>query len=121
MIGYAIFSATLAFSIMCVAYSGMAKSYGWPVGTILAEGASIPKVMAFVGGILSVVRSFVVYEWWTPVVVIVIGQVVAFILLMTFKGKAQAICVVGTVLGFFFTSLYQSESRPFGFFHALLG
>lgn len=119
MIGYAIFSGTVAFSLMCVSYEIMAQRYEWPIGAILARPLSLPKIVALVSGVYAFGKSFVVFEWWSPLVVLVIGQSLAFVLTMALKKNAQAVSIIGVFLGFILTALYASESRPLGFLQTL--
>jgi hypothetical protein len=59
MIGYTIFIISLATSVACISYSGIAQSKGWPVGMLLHKDASFPKIVAFVTTLWVLVKSFI--------------------------------------------------------------
>ena len=117
MIGYSIFIFAVGISFACVSYGVMARSNGWPVGAILASDASIPKLAALVTVVWASVKSFMMFQWWSPFFVLVAGWIFAFFLTMTFKKNVQIVCVIGVFPSFVATVLYVSESRPFGFLH----
>lgn len=115
MIGHIIFIFTVAIGLACVSYEIMARNYGWPVGEVFAKTLSIPKLFGFFGAIYALIKSFLIFYWWTPFVVLVFAQFLAFGIVMVFKKNTQIVCIFGVFLGFIFTVLYTSESTPLGF------
>jgi len=97
----------------------MARSKGWPVGEILAKDASLPKITAFLTAIWVIVQSFITFNWWSPIAILILGWIFAFLLTMTLKKNIQFICIVGIFPALFFTILYISEDKPFGMLHKL--
>ena len=120
MIGYSIFIVSVALSIACISYSIMARSNGWPVGAILAKDTATPKIAGFVTALWALVKTFVVFHWWSPIVVLVSGWLLALAITMAMKKNTQILCILGVFPAFIFTSLYVSESKPLGFLHRLL-
>ncbi len=64
-------------------------------------------------------KSFVVFEWWTPILVFVLGSVLAFVVTFTLKQWTQLLCTLGIFPALFFTVIYVSEEKPLGFLHRL--
>lgn len=119
MIGYIIFIVSMAIAIMCISYDTMAKSKGWPSSEILSKNASLPKIAAFITALWICVKSFFVFHWWSPIVILILGWVFAFIMTILFKKNTQFICILGIFPAMLFTILYISESEPFGIIHKI--
>ncbi len=117
MVGYIIFVCSMALAITCISYDSMARTKGWPVGEILSKGASLPKIAAFITALWVLGKSFMVFQWWSPIVIIALGWVLAYFLTMTFKKNVQFICILGIFPALVFTILYISETKPFGVLH----
>jgi len=119
MVGYVIFTLAVAISIACISYDTMARSKGWPVGGVLEKDYSIPKIAAFVTALWALGKAFFVFQWWSPLLVLGLGWLIGFILTMALKRHAQVLCILGVFPAFFFTVVYISEEKPFGFLHRL--
>jgi hypothetical protein len=117
--GYIIFSASMAAAVVCMSYSLMARQNGWPVGEILSKDASVPKIAAFITALWVIGKSFMVFQWWSPLAIVVLGWLLAFILTMVLKKNVQFLGVLGIFPALVFTILYLSESKPFGMLHAI--
>ena len=120
MIGYMIFTVTAALAICAVSYDTFARARGWPVGEVFAKDASFVKLFAVIAGIWAVGKSFFVLHWWSPLVVLVLGWLLAFIITLVFKSWTQFLVFLVFPL-FVLTILYLSESKPFGMLHGLFG
>ena len=119
MVGYTIFIFSMATAVICISYDSMAGAKGWPVGEILSKNASLPKTTAFITALWILGKSFMVFYWWSPIVILIIGWILAFALTMIFKKNVQFIGVLGVFPALVFTILYTSESKPFGMLHKL--
>lgn len=117
MIGYFIFIFSMALAITCISYNGMARSKGWPVGELLVEDASLPKIVAFITALWVIGKSFIIFNWWSPIAILIVGWITAFIITMSLKKYAQSICIIGIFPAFILTVLYFSEEKPFGWVH----
>ena len=91
----------------------MARARGWPVGETLDEDVSIPKIFAFVAAPWVLVKAFIVFYWWSRVLVIVLGWALAFLVTMLLKKHTHVLCVLGIIPAFVFAVLYHSEQNPF--------
>ena len=107
----------MTLAITCVAYDSMAQSKGWPAGEILSKDASFPKIVAFITILWVLGKSFMVFQWWSPIVILILGWILSFILTITLKKNVQLICIPGVFPAFIATTLYISEAKPFGIFH----
>lgn len=121
LIGHLIFVVAVAFAIVCISYQSFARARGWPVGELLSRDASVPRIFAFVTIVWALVKSFLLFHWWSPLLIVVVGWSLAFTLTMILKKHAQTLCILGLVPGLICTILYVSERRPFGLLHRLLG
>lgn len=119
MVGYVIFISSMALAVICISYDSMARAKGWPVGEILSKDASLPKIVAFITALWVLGKSFMVFHWWSPIVILVMGWGLAFALTMTLKKNVQFVCTLGIFPALVFTILYVSEGKPFGMLHKL--
>ena len=119
MIGYLIFIFSMAMAVICISYDSMAHTKGWPVGEILSKDASLPKIAAFITALWVLVKSFMTFYWWSPIVILIAGWLLAFVLTMMFRKNVQFVCVLGIFPALVFTILYISEQKPFGMLHKL--
>lgn len=119
MIGYIIFILSMVMAVSCISYDSMARTKGWSVGEILAKDASLPKIAAFVTAPWILVKSFMVFSWWSPIVILIVGWLLAFILVMMLRKNVQFVCIIGIFPALFFTILYISEEKPLGMLHKL--
>lgn len=119
MIGYFIFSATVALGTMCIAYDGVARAKGWPVGSILSNAASIPKLAALVSVLWALGKSLWLFSWWSPIVIWLAGTFVAFVAMFLLKRHAQTPAIIGPFVCLFLTAGYVSEDTPLGALHRL--
>jgi hypothetical protein len=106
-------------AVICISYCPMARQNGWPVGEILSKDGAMPKIAAFITALWVVGKSFMVFQWWSPIVIVAIGWLVAFILTVALKEGVQFVGVLGIFPALAFTILYLSESKPFGMLHAI--
>lgn len=119
MVGYMIFIFSMAMAVICISYASMARANGWPVGATLSKDASLPKITALITALWILGKSFMVFQWWSPIAILIIGWILAFALTMMFKKNVQFMGVLGVFPAFVFTVLYASESKPFGMLHTL--
>jgi len=119
MVGYVIFIFSMAMAVICISYDSMARAKGWPVGEILSKDASLPKITAFITALWILGKSFMVFQWWSPIAILFIGWILAFALTMMFKKNVQFVGVLGVFPALVFTTLYISETKPFGMLHKL--
>jgi hypothetical protein len=117
MYGYIIFIVSMAVSIVCISYDSMARAKGWPVGEILSNDESVPKIAAMISVLLTLGKSFMMFHWWSPLVILLCGWLLALILTMTLKKNVQFIGVIGIFPALAITAMYLSESKPFGMLH----
>jgi CHASE2 domain-containing sensor protein len=110
----------MAVAVVCISYSSMARQNGWPVGEILSKDASVPKIAAFITALWIVGKSFVVYQWWSPLIIVFIGWFVAFVLTMVLRQNVQFVGVLGIFPALAFTILYLSESKPLGMLQSIV-
>ena len=120
MIGYTIFTIAVALWLGSVSYTIMAHSRGWPVGEILSGDAPIPPFVGFVTGLWALAKSFYLFNWWSPIVILAAGWILAFAITMLLKQRSQFLWVIGVFPAFLFTILYTSESKPLGILHMVL-
>ena len=109
----------MALAITCISYDTMARSKGWPVGEILSKDASLPKIAAFITALWVIGKSFMIFHWWSPIAILILGWLMAFLITMAFKKNAQFVCILGIFPALLFTILYISEEKPFGMFHKI--
>ena len=121
MIGYFIFICSMALAVICISYDTMARSKGWPIGLVLSKDASLPKIVAFITALWVIGKSFMIFHWWSPIVILILGWLLAYLITISLKTYAQFICIIGIFPAFIFTILYMSEAKPFGFLHRILG
>ncbi len=121
MIGYMIFTGAMAVAIMCISYDSMARAKGWPVGEILAQDAGLPKILAFVTAGWVLVKSFMVFSWWSPFAILVAGWLLAFVVTNELQKNTQFLCLAGVVPAMVLVVLYMSEDKPFGMLHKIFG
>jgi hypothetical protein len=119
MIGYAIFICSMAMAVACISYDSMARAKGWSVGEILAKDASLPKITAFITALWILGKSFMVFSWWTPIVILIVGWFLALALVMMLRKNVQFVCIIGIFPSLVFTILYISEEKPLGMLHKL--
>lgn len=119
MMGLLIFSIATALSIGIVSYRSFAEARGWPVGNWLYRDGSTPKILAAVAFLWALIKSFLVLQWWAPIVVFLAGAVGGFILTVLLKKHAQWVFVLGIFPAFALVILYVSEERPLGWLHRL--
>jgi len=119
--GYIIFTCSMAVAAICISYDSMARAKGWPVGKILSKDASLPKIVAFITQLWTLGKSFMVFEWWSPFVVLIIGWHLAFLLTMSLRKNVQFLGLLGIFPAFVLTILYVSESKPLGMLQDIFG
>ena len=121
MYGYIILICSTAIGIICISYRDMAIPYRWPIGEILLSGISLPQILALTTIFWALGKSFFVFFWWSPILVLVLGFALAFLMTMIFRQLTQIVCVICIYPAFILAVNYVSESRPFGLFNLLLG
>jgi hypothetical protein len=99
----------------------MAQAKGWPVGEILHKHASLPKIAAFITALWILGKSFVIFAWWSPIVILMVGWMSAFLLVMALRQNVQVLAVAGIFPALVLTILYVSEDKPFGMLHRVVG
>ncbi len=119
MLGYIIFILSMGIAVSCISYETIARERGWAVGEICSQDASLPKIIAFVTIIWILGKSFMVFNWWSPIVIFITGWLLAFIMTMALKKNIQFISILGIFPSLFFAILYISEEKPFGMLHQL--
>ncbi len=118
MIGYCLFIAAVSIAIATISYPGFARAKRWPVGTILAADASIPKIVAFIAIAWALAKAFFVFQWWSPLMILPLGWLLAVALTLTLKRNTQALAILGAFPAYLLIVLYESEQRPLGFLNA---
>jgi hypothetical protein len=113
--GYAIFSLAIAMAVACSAYAGVARARMWPIGEWLSSSASLPRIGAIITILWVVVKSYVVFSWWSPLIISTVGFSLAFALTFAMREKIQCVIVPGIFISFILAALYVSERLPFGF------
>jgi len=121
MVGYTIFICAMAIAIACISYAPMAEQAGWPIGEILHRGGSIPNIIAFLTIPWIIVKSFILYHWWSPLVIVAIGWLLALVLTMTLKKNVQFLCVFGIWIAFLLTVSYFPGAKPSAILHHIFG
>ena len=119
VVGYIIFICSMAIAVICISYDSMALAKGWPVGEILAKDASLPKIAAFITALWILGKSFMIFNWWSPIVILIAGWILAFVLTMIIRKNVQFVGVLGIFPSLAFTILYISDQKPFGILHKL--
>lgn len=109
----------MAVAVVCISYDSMARAKGWPVGGILSKDGSVPKIAAIITALWVLGKSFMVFQWWSPLVILVIGWLLAFVLTMILKKNVQFIGVLGVFPALALTILYLSESKPLGMLNVI--
>ena len=95
MVGYIVFIIAMVISISCISYSGIAQSKGWPVGKLLDKDASLLKIVAFMTILWIVVKSFIIFHWWSPLIILFSGWILALFLTFILKKSTQFVCILG--------------------------
>ena len=121
MYGYIILICSTAIGIICISYRDMAIPHRWPTGEILLSGTSLPQILALTTILWALGKSFFVFFWWSPIVVLALGWVLAFVITMGLKHHVQWLGVIGIYPAQLLTLLYISDSKPLGVFHNFLG
>lgn len=119
MMSYLIFVGSMAFAVICISYDSIARAKGWPVGEVLSNDASLPKIIALITAIWILAKSFLVLEWWSPFAILALGWFIAFILTMALRKHVQFLGILGVFPALFFTIIYISESKPFGMLYSM--
>ncbi|KAF3977718.1 MAG: hypothetical protein HFP77_05415 [Methylococcales symbiont of Iophon sp. n. MRB-2018] len=119
MIGYIIFICSMAMAVICISYDSMARAKGWSVGEILSKDASLPKIAAFITALWVLGKSFMTFYWWSPILILVAGWILGFVLTMMLRKNVQFIGILGIFPALVLTILYISEQKPFGMLHKL--
>ncbi len=97
MYEHLIYAALFSIPMICISYAEWAKQKGLPVGATLAKDASWPKVISLVFVLYLLIGSFLHLSWWSPIVVFLLGSVIA-VTLMSIMGKwVQAVGTLGIV------------------------
>lgn len=116
MIGYAIFICSAAIAVATLSYLIYAVPRGWPVGMIfIRDDGYRPKMVAAAVTLIVLVKSFLTLDWWSPLVIVVAGYLLAGALTAKAKSWTQLICLVGLGPAGVLSLLYKSERQPFGF------
>ncbi len=93
-----IFTLLTTFAWTILSYDGYAAKKGWPVGEMFAADASMIKIASFIGLPGSAIAAAYLAVWWSAVVVIVVGFIVALILTNTLRSYVQPVSIVGLSL-----------------------
>jgi len=79
-------SFVFAMGLGTVTYASYARMKGWTVGKIYTAEWAIVGLMS---AITSLVVSFIVWKFWTPILVIVIGYTLMVIFISLLKKNSQ--------------------------------
>ncbi len=93
-----IFTLLAAFAWMILAYDGFAERDGWPVGEMFRADTSMIKIASFIGLPSAAIAAAYLANWWSAVVVVVVGFFVAVALTRMLRAYAQPVSIVGLVL-----------------------
>ena len=105
MFEYIIFILSMSISVICISYSLYAIGVGWTVGEILSKDDSIVKIVSFINGIWILIKTFLMFNWWTPIIIFLVGWALGFILIIIFKQKVQWIGIIGICPAFILTTI----------------
>lgn len=119
MIGYTIYIFAVSVAVCCMSYDTLAVQKGWPVGEILAKDASLPKITAIITVLWAMAKSFLIFHWWSPILVLVVGWFFAFGITNLLQKHTQIFCIIGIYPALLFTIFYISEDKPLGIIHKL--
>ena len=97
---YSILILTFTASVVILGYAERAVNSGWPIGTFLASPTSIMPFVSILNILLVLGVSFYKYNWWSPLVVTVLGIVVSFIVTVSLRWHVQIFGLFGMLLGF---------------------
>jgi len=96
---------TFCFCVTVATYGPYAQARGWPIGELYLEPSPLMMIPAFMLGISSIVLSFVKLQWWSFMVVAVVGWLLSFIITNLLRSAAQFIGAFGVVVMFFYTCI----------------
>lgn len=119
MIGYIIFICAISSAVICISYDTMARTKGWAIGEILLKDASYPKIASLITVAWVLIKSFIAFNWWSPILILITGWLLALFFTMILKKNVQILGLLSIFPMFILTVLYVSESRPCGFLHNL--
>ena len=117
MIGFTIFTLTIAVALINFSYKVFSEWKGWPCGKILYKDMSRTKTASAIVGLVAIAKTFLNYEWWAVLLVIPVGWLLSIIIINVLKQHSQIIGIAGIYPAFICTAVYISEDRPFGLFH----
>lgn len=103
---YAVLAVTFGSGFIAIGYDIQARSRGWPVGEWLSGDAPVMKIVAFVTMVGTLGISFVVFRWWSPIVVFGLGVAFGFFATQLLKSKVQVLAILGTVVGWVLCLFY---------------
>jgi len=101
-----ILCVTCACGWTIIAYEGYAHPRGWPIGSWMSGNFSWLQGIGYLGILESIVISFIIADWWTPIIIIIGGNILVRIALPVFKAKAQIVATVGLVIGIIISLAY---------------
>ena len=93
-----IFTLLAAFAWTILSYDSYAAGKGWPVGEMFAADASMIKIASFIGLPGAAIAAGYLAVWWSAIVVIVAGFIMALVLTNTLRSYVQPVSIVGLVL-----------------------
>jgi hypothetical protein len=103
---YLVLVLTFGSGFVVVGYEDHAEMKGWPVGSWLSGDTSLMKLLSVVCMLSAIVISFMVFSWWSPLVVILAGICVGFLASQLLKSWVQLPAIVGVAAGFVLCPLW---------------
>jgi hypothetical protein len=93
---------TFAGGFIIIGYEHEAARHGWPVSDFLAENASLAKTLSLAGMLTPLGVAFARYSWWSPLLVLSLGIILAYVLSTVLQWREQIFalgcCTVGLAL-----------------------
>ena len=93
-----LFTLLAAFAWTILAYDSYAERKGWPVGEMFAADTSTIKIASFIGLPGAAIAAAYLAVWWSSIIVIVVGFLVALILTNILRSYIQPVSIVGLAL-----------------------
>ena len=93
-----VFTLAATFAWVIIGYHYYAKGKGWWVSKLFISDTSPIKLFAYLALPGAAVSSGFLSVWWSPVFVIVVGLILAFILTNIFRSFIQDIATLGVIV-----------------------
>lgn len=95
----------LSITVMFSTYKGYAQQHGWAIGTFFDTKEVYLILAGKLLGLWALIESFIVIKWYSPLVILVLGIAISFIITNILKSWAQLFSLVFGVASFFLLCL----------------